>query len=560
MRVPIVFATNDKYVPHCRVALCSLLDHAAAENEYVVYIFHSGLSEASLTALRAFARENASVRPIDVSAYVGEEMYEQAWYTREIHYRLIAADALPQEDKILYLDCDIVVLEDVAHLYAVDLDDNLIGSLPFEAEAARRMSAALSLEVGSIFNSGVMLFNLAQWRKADVFGQCVEVLRRFRGTLIHPDQDALAIVCGHRSTKIHPRWNGMTCQPNRQGVLQSGIAHMFSMDKPWNSGGDSNYALYYACARRLGVLPPPKPPLENWKRALWEKRHFRRLRPAFLRACVQKLGGAAYMAATAYVPRLRAPLKRVRVAVTARCPGNCPHCEVLCPQTSALPEPEAAQILADLKKLLSHARYIEEMRLTGGEPLARPELADMLRLLLESGRVRRVVVETPGLAAPAPDVRALLQDGRVRVEVHAGVDVPQLNVAYELLDCPPEADVPALKTLPNATPTREWVWADYGPFERRACADDELYWQARACGANDYFYLDGRLFPCARMALGMALGLLPESACRFAEIRREKSAWRIARNLEALLQPRPAEACRYCLRGTTQFAAVPREA
>ena len=55
-------------------------------------------------------------------------------------------------------------------------------------------------------------------------------------------------------------------------------------------------------------------------------------------------------------------------------------------------------------------------------------------------------------------------------------------------------------------------------------------------------------------------GKIPESACRFVDIRREKSAWRVARGLESLFRGGCAEACRYCLRGTLAFVPVPREA
>ena len=129
MRVPLLLATNDKYVPYCRVALASLLAFASPENEYVIYIFHNGLTQASMDALAAFARENARVEFRETSQYLHSAMREVKWYTQETYFRLMAADLLPEEDKIVYLDCDIVVLEDVAHLYAVDMGDALLAAV-----------------------------------------------------------------------------------------------------------------------------------------------------------------------------------------------------------------------------------------------------------------------------------------------------------------------------------------------------------------------------------------------------------------------------------------------
>ena len=552
MRVPLLLATNDKYVPHCRVALASLLAFASPENEYVIYIFHNGLTQASMDALAAFARENARVEFRETSQYMHSAMRAVKWYTQETYFRLMAADLLPEEDKIVYLDCDIVALEDVAHLYAVDMGDALLGMVPDPPRCGAGMSRKLGVDVDLTFNAGVLLCNLAQWRKIGLYEKSMEALDRFQGRLLYQDQDALAIVCSHRTMVIDRRWNGLTCYYNRRGVLQDGIAHLFSAYKPWNSSGDSNYALYYDWARRVGVLPPPF----SDKPVSWARRRFKSLRPSWLRAPVWRLADAAYAVASAYVPRFFAPLKCVRVAVTARCPRACAHCELFCAQER--PEIDIERLLGDLDKLLKRVRYIEELRLTGGEPLARPELARVLRRALESGRVRRVVVETPGVAAPEADVLALLKDERVRVEVHGGVDVALCHWA----DDPPvdDAAAAALRALPNAEASREWSWAEYGPFERRDASAEELYWQGRACGGRDLFFEEGRLFACARMARGLALGKIPESACRFVDIRREKSAWRVARGLESLSRGGCAEACRYCLRGTLAFVPVPREA
>ena len=540
MRVPVLFSTNDKYVPYCRVAIASMLEHISPENEYVVYIFHKGLSQDSTDVLTAFARENVRVELINVEARQHAAMYEEKWYTREIYYRLMAADVLPDEDKIVYLDSDIVVLEDIAHLYAVDMGDALLGTVLADRSSDRRMSEVLGVPIGATFNSGVLLCNLAEWRKVDVFRRCMEALERFQDKLRYPDQDALSIVCGERTIGLDPRWNNTTCPPNRVGVLQRGICHMYSALKPWNAAGDSNYALYYAWAKRVGVLPPAQAPRPFRPGERWARRRLGRLRPAIVRGLALRAGGAAYSLASAYVPGRRPSFRCVRFCVTARCPGKCAHCEQLCPERAALPELDKKQLLSDLRRLFAATRFIRELRLTGGEPLARADIAEIARFALESGHVQTVSIESPGFARPSGELRALLEGGRVRLCLHNGPTPEALSFsAQDRID--------------------SWPWADFGPLERRDCTDEQLYWQVRACGADDWYYLDGRLWPCARMACAVALGRVPESACVFADLRGEKSRLRTARALEKLTQPRPMEACRYCLRGTVDFRAVPPE-
>ena len=66
MRVATLLATNERYLPHCRVAIASMLEHISAGNEYVVYVFHGGMPEKALALLRAMGREHVRVEPICV--------------------------------------------------------------------------------------------------------------------------------------------------------------------------------------------------------------------------------------------------------------------------------------------------------------------------------------------------------------------------------------------------------------------------------------------------------------------------------------------------------------
>ena len=540
MRIPVVFTINEAYVPYCCVTMCSLLEHASPQDEYVLYVFYDQMSEAGLARLRAFSRENARVEPVCVHGLLHDSMRVVGRFPKVACFRLMIAEALPHEERLLYMDCDVVVLEDLARLYATDIGDTLLGAVMCAPDSAQRMREGLGVEIEHVFYSGVLVINAALWREAKLFARCMDALERYP-KIRFPDQDALAIACADRVTAIDPVWNQVSMSVRRAGLLRGGIVHMAGGAKPWNGSSDTDFAYWYDVAGRAGLLPPARLDPPDAARE-WSARHFHGVRPAPLRALARRAGAVGYRFASAYVPRMRRYMKRVRVCVTTRCPGSCAHCEALCPHYAGRPDVEPKKLLVDLARLFHYTRGIGELRLTGGEPLGWEGLSEALRFALQSGHVRGVVVETPGLIAPSPEVMELLRDRRVRVETHAA------------------SPVPALRELPNAAPAQDWAWADFGGFAQRDATDEALYWQARACGADDYYYLSGRLYPCARMAHGAQLGLLPESACRFADLRAAKGAWQAARSLDALTRPRAAQACRSCLRGTTDFLPVPPEA
>lgn len=148
-----------------------------------------------------------------------------------VHHRLLLPDHVPDAvEKILYLDCDMVVRRDLAELWEEDCGTDLLRAaqdpyMPYFADEAHPSAAdggprpfppatpvpnhaALGLP-GSLpyFNSGVLLMNLAAWRREDVSRRLLECLRANRPHVVFPDQYALNVVCAGRWGRLDPRWN-----------------------------------------------------------------------------------------------------------------------------------------------------------------------------------------------------------------------------------------------------------------------------------------------------------------------------------------------------------------
>jgi len=120
------------------------------------------------------------------------------------------------------------------------------------------------------------------------------------------------------------------------------------------------------------------------------------------------------------------PIRDLRISVTDRCNFRCPYCmpkEVFGPGHSFLP---AARLMtaAEMTRLVRAfvALGVEKVRLTGGEPLLRPDLPDLIGALKRDGGAREVALTTNGwlLEKFAPALRA------------AGLD--RLNVSVDSID------------------------------------------------------------------------------------------------------------------------------
>ena len=111
---PIVFATDLNYVSYTIVAIQSIINTAWPEDFYEIYILHSDLSEIELDLLQSLEKENLKIKFVNVekmNALMDKEYYVRAHYSKEMYYRWFIQKFYHNMKKVLYLDCDIVVLK-----------------------------------------------------------------------------------------------------------------------------------------------------------------------------------------------------------------------------------------------------------------------------------------------------------------------------------------------------------------------------------------------------------------------------------------------------------------
>ena len=138
-----------------------------------------------------------------------EGLYIDPRYTEAASLRLLLPELLPELDRILYLDCDIIVRQDLARLWEeTDLGDNYLGAV-YEAaiEGQAERFRALGCDPAKYFNSGFLLLNLKQMREENVSEKLLEACRV--PYLEFPDQDALNQVCQGRVLPLSPLYNSI---------------------------------------------------------------------------------------------------------------------------------------------------------------------------------------------------------------------------------------------------------------------------------------------------------------------------------------------------------------
>lgn len=238
--IPIVFAVDDNYVPSLGVTIQSILDNASKEYSYKIYVLNSGLTQNHIDMLNRFNDEDVSIRFVDVASKlngIGNKLHLRDYYTKTIYYRLFIPSLFPQYQKALYLDSDLVVIDDVSKLYNVELGDKYVGAIQEEVMACinvfgNYVEQGLDIPCKDYFNSGVMVMNLDKLREIEIEDKFVELLNTFKFE-VTPDQDYLNIICKNNSVLLDLGWNKTPMRNDNFDDKDLKIIHYKLAYKPW---------------------------------------------------------------------------------------------------------------------------------------------------------------------------------------------------------------------------------------------------------------------------------------------------------------------------------------
>ena len=241
--IPIFFTVDDIYIPFLGVCLESIIDHISSENLYVVKILHTNITEENKNKIMKYQRENFDIEFVDLNYYINQvkdKLYTRDYYTNTTYFRLFIPNLYPQYKKALYIDSDIILLDDIAKLYDIDMGNNLIAGINDGAiQAIDVFKEYVEKVVGvrswkKYFNAGVLLMNLDELRKYDFQEKFLYILgtNKFK---VAQDQDYLNRICKGRVKIIDNYWDVM---PVNKDVVKDEskikLIHYNLCDKPWH--------------------------------------------------------------------------------------------------------------------------------------------------------------------------------------------------------------------------------------------------------------------------------------------------------------------------------------
>ncbi|QNU27141.1 glycosyltransferase [Geobacillus sp. 46C-IIa] len=234
----IAAAANDDYAEPLAVMLRSLLKNKKSGSPVSVVIIDSEISEKKKSLIMKVAEKykaNVDFQQIDPVVY--SEFATFAYLTKETYYRLSIPDLVDETvDKVLYLDCDVVVKKDITELWNTDIRDYCLGAVEDHWVKQSRNADLFMPETAKYFNAGVLLINLKKWREHGVKEKVIEFIRTHPDRIKYCDQDALNAVLYKQWLPLDPKWNFQTYHLyDPVAVRKPAIIHYTGENKPWNA-------------------------------------------------------------------------------------------------------------------------------------------------------------------------------------------------------------------------------------------------------------------------------------------------------------------------------------
>ena len=191
-KLPIVFAFDDNYRLPAWIAIKSLLD-TAEDVEYDIFVLYEALSLKT----RAEFDKLAPINWIRVDENIFADAPQTEYWPKSVYYRLLISQLIPQYDKIVWSDVDVLFKKNLHKVYENDISEYYWAGIKAEKNTPETVVHTYFPENKNefIYMSGFMLINAAKMRTEKMTAKFFEIIRTFNDRLKMFDLDVLNLAC-----------------------------------------------------------------------------------------------------------------------------------------------------------------------------------------------------------------------------------------------------------------------------------------------------------------------------------------------------------------------------
>lgn len=165
-KISLVYICDENYVLPTCVSIQSLYENKK-KSKYEVYILGINLSEESKALIKNIKLRGVKIKLINFGNKYANVNANHSYVSKAALYKFDIPDILVKLKKVLYIDCDTLVMDDLSELFHTDISKVYAGVVK-DFPAYYQAKDHERLGVDNYFNSGVMLLNLQKIRQDKV--------------------------------------------------------------------------------------------------------------------------------------------------------------------------------------------------------------------------------------------------------------------------------------------------------------------------------------------------------------------------------------------------------
>ena len=206
---------TDNYIDITATSILTLFEQNKSFSEINIYIIENGFTEATKKKCSELAeRYNRKIFFVPIGDFLernGLEIVQikKKWLL-DSYSRLFLDEFLPADaDRVLYLDGDILIMQDLHELWNIDLEDNYCAAVP--DCLSDEYNKLFGMKKGSAYcNSGVILIDLNKWRENQVDNLVKNYVREHSGYIFFMEQTVLNVLLQGKIKHLDAKYNVTT--------------------------------------------------------------------------------------------------------------------------------------------------------------------------------------------------------------------------------------------------------------------------------------------------------------------------------------------------------------
>ncbi|MBJ6138735.1 glycosyltransferase family 8 protein [Marinobacter litoralis] len=245
--VHIALCCDENYAAYATTVMISALENTQRPERLNFFLIANKIQDKTKLQMKnEISKRGSSLAMLEATdtTFDGLPVHR---FGQAVYQRILLGEYLPKDiKKIIYLDSDLMIRDDICLLWETDL-----AGLPVAAveDLSRSASTTIGVPRQEYFNSGVLVMDLEQWRDKGIHWKVADFAAENAHSLQYVDQCSLNAILHASWKRLHPRWNsqaniykilrkytegsGYSVSELEEAVAWPAIIHYTGKKKPW---------------------------------------------------------------------------------------------------------------------------------------------------------------------------------------------------------------------------------------------------------------------------------------------------------------------------------------